>query len=349
MKILYLSNSRLSNSVNRVYIRGLEENKVDVSGHYIEKGLSGVIKAWRIIKSNRDYDLVIAGYESPWLVAVAKLGSSKPVIYNALCSIYERLIVARALASRLSFKGFYYRLIDMASFYFADRVMLETQSQINYCHKMFKVPIEKCILAWTGADDDKFRYDSSLKKFDKFTVIFRGALMPESGAEFAVEAANKLEKEGVDVIMVSNGMLKNKIDDLIGKLKPANLKLISDFLPDAELVSMMGRSHLSLGQLSNHERLDRTIPHKAYESLAMKLPYLTASNIAVLELLKPGETCIECKPADSNDLAGKILWAKNNYSEAERIAQKGYELYQRELKSDVLAQKLLESVKSVLV
>jgi glycosyltransferase involved in cell wall biosynthesis len=76
----------------------------------------------------------------------------------------------------------------------------------------------------------------------------------------------------------------------------------------------------------------------------MKLPYLTASNKGVLELLRDGETCVICEPADAESLAGKILWAKNNYPIAQKIAENGYKLYENELRSDVLAKDLLNNI-----
>lgn len=104
---------------------------------------------------------------------------------------------------------------------------------------------------------------------------------------------------------------------------------------------------MSLGQLGNHPRLIRTIPHKAYESLAMGLPYLTAANKGILELLKDGETCVVCNPADPNSLAEKILWAKNNWQELERIAERGHNLFIDKLAPQILAAELLESIKSL--
>lgn len=42
---------------------------------------------------------------------------------------------------------------------------------------------------------------------------------------------------------------------------------------------------LSLGQLSNSKRLDRTIPHKAFESGYFGTPYLTLKRNGIMEFL----------------------------------------------------------------
>ena len=106
----------------------------------------------------------------------------------------------------------------------------------------------------------------------------------------------------------------------------------------------MQKCHVSLGQLSDHPRLSRTLPHKAYESLAMKLPYLTAENAGVLELVNPGESCFVCRPADAESLAGKILWMRDNHEATEKVAEQGYKLYVNELKSDILVKELMKNI-----
>ncbi len=347
MKILYLSNSKLPHSVNNVYIKGLRENGVTVEAHQIPKGWAGFGQVKNYCRSVKDVDLMMIGYDSPWLVIFSKLFSKNKVIYNALCSVYERLIVARSLASKYSLKAFYYRILDSMSFNLADKVMLETNSQIEYCNQMFFVPRSKCIKALTGVNEDDFIYNSKIVKLGDFTTVFRGMLVPESGGEYVVRAAKKLENKGVNFVMITGGQEMSKIQRLVDKLRPSNLKVINEFMPSFELNQTMQSFHLNLGQLSSHERLKRTIPHKAFESSAMKLPYLTAANRGVLELLEDGKNCITFEPGNSDSLAEKILWAKNNPDELEKIAGNGYELFKEKLTPKILAGELLINLRSL--
>ena len=181
-------------------------------------------------------------------------------------------------------------------------------------------------------------------KADTFTVVFRGAFMPESGIENVIDAAKILEKEKIRFIILGGGIFLEKIKKLVEDARLPNLELITEFLPYEKIREIMQKCHISLGQISDHERLTRTIPHKAYESLAMRLPYLTAANIGILELLTPDKTCLTCNTADANSLVDKILWARNNYSSVEEVAKNGYELYQKELRPSILAQKLLDKI-----
>ncbi|MDP3792323.1 MAG: glycosyltransferase [bacterium] len=345
-KIIYLTCTRPDYSLNSVLIKGLRENGVEVVEFHIkDRGMSGFVKALSFYRDNfKNADAIIVGYNSQILIPLLRLFCRKKIIYNAILSEYERMIISRELTPRFSIKAFYYWLIDFIAVHLADLTTIESNHQLNFFNRIFKVSKKKLYRRFIGVDEDKFFYDPAVSKYDTFTVVFRGALQPEAGAEYVVQAAKILERENIKFIMLSGGLLLDKINKLVEELKPVNLEFRSDLLPIEELRTVMQKCHLSLGQLSNHPRLERTIPHKIYESLTMRLPYLTASNAGILELLTAGETCITCGSADAQSVAEKILWAKNNPQELERIARNGYQLYQDKLKSHILAKNLLEVV-----
>ena len=343
MRILYLSRSKMNHSVNAVYIKGLRLNGADVKEVFVRHDeFFELIKY--LVSNRKTFDSVFVGYDSPQLVILSKLFSRKKVTYNALCSVYERLIVSRAFAPPYSVKALYYWFLDFLSFNLADLTMVETDSQADYCAKFFLAPRKKFFRAWTGVDEEKFYFNPDIDKFSRFTVIFRGQFLPESGVEYAIKAAKILENEYINFIIHGGGFNADKIKKLVEDLKPKNLRMITDFLPAEELRTLMQKCHLSLGQLSDHPRLERTVPHKAFESLAMKLPYLTVSNKGVLELLKTGEVCVSCELASAESLAKKILWSKGHPQELERTAENGYLLYKDKLNSLVLAKKLLAHI-----
>ncbi len=348
-KIIYLSQTRLDYSLNSTCIKGLNKNGVELVGLYVkDKGIQGFIQALTFYRRNsNNTDAVIVGYDSSVLLVFLRLFCRKQIVYNAVLSVYERMVISRGLASKFSVKAIYYWLIDFVAVHFANLVMVESRHQADYFKKIFKISPRKVYRNWIGVDEDNFFYDPAVPKFNVFTVLFRGALMPEAGAEYAIKAAKILEGENIKFIMIGGGLLLEKTQQLINELKPRNLEHITYFVPYDKLRVIMQRCHLSLGQFSNHERLTRTIPHKAYESLAMRLPYLTVSNRGILELLTPDKTCLTCNPADAKSLAEKILWAKNNYLLVEEIAENGYKLYQGKLKSVILAKNLLNRMDGV--
>ncbi len=347
MRILYLGFGRSTHSGDGVYLKGLKENGAEVEELFYSKAKRDrYVQTVRwFISRRKKANLIIVGNTSPQLVVLVRFLTLKTIVYNALCSEYERMIVSRHLGGVFSVRAVYYWLLDFFAAHCASWIMLESRHQVVFFSRLFLVKQTKCIVAPTGVNDAVCFYDPAIRKSHKFTAVFRGRLLPEAGADIAVRAAKLLEAESVKIIMLANGMLLSAVQSLIAQLQPRNLELITDFLPDTQLRGLMLKSHISLGQLSNHPRLARTIPHKAYESLAMRLPYVTARNSGVMELLTERENCIAFKPGDAKDLADKILWARDHWEEAEMIAMNGYRLYESRLSPRILAKQLLEQLR----
>lgn len=343
MRILYLRQS--NDTVDTVYINGLRENGVEVLDMFVRPNMSGfidLIKKYRIEKNNLHF--IIAGFSSPQLVLMARLISNRKIIFNSTVSVYDRLICSRELASHISIKALYYLMLDFLASHLSYLVMVESNKQGQFFINNFKISPKRVFRAWIGVDSDKYVYNPNVMKFPNFTVVFRGMFLPESGVEYAIRAAKILENKDVKFIIIGGGSGLGEAKKLTEELHPTNLQLITDFLPQEKLNALIQGSHLVLGQLANHPRLKRTIPYKAYESLAMNLPYLTASNSAILELLTSDKTCFICNPADAESLADKILWIKDNYKFAKEVAMNGHRLYEDSLTSGILAKKLLDKM-----
>ena len=207
MKILYLSYTDVDLSLNAVYIKGLRQNGVEVLDFFPDNlGFGKYLQIGRYYFQNRKgADFIIVANNCPGLAIWMSVISRKVIIYNALCSVMERLIISRRVASRYSLKYVYYWFLDYFACKFSDLIMVESDHQLEFFRHTFKVPKNKLFLAWTGVDEDKFYYDPVTKKFDKFTVVFRGRLLPEAGGDAVVGAAKKLENEDIDFIMLAAG------------------------------------------------------------------------------------------------------------------------------------------------
>lgn len=97
------------------------------------------------------------------------------------------------------------------------------------------VPRKKLIRAWAGVDEKEFFIDKSIEKNKKFTVLFRGRFLPESGILTVVKTAKLLENEDIDFLLIGHGFLHREYRELIDKLKPKNFRLISKKISYKEL------------------------------------------------------------------------------------------------------------------
>ncbi len=329
LKICYFGNYVSDFSRNRIFQSGLKQNGAQVvECQDMSRGLTKYYRLWKKHqKIKNDYDVMIVGYPGHVVAPFAKLISSKKVVLDALCSLYEGEIISRQSSRRWSIKGLQIWLIDFLAYFFVDLVLVESEAQKKFFIKRFFVSPNKCQVVYTGADDSVFFPDPNIKKKKTFTAVFRGRFLPEAGVDVVVRAAKLLEGKGIDFLIIGGGLENKKILKLISDLKPSNLFLESRRLSDGELRAEMLSCHVSLGQFANHERLSRTIPHKAFESLALGLPYLTARSEGVSEMLTDEQNCVMTEANDPESLSNKIVFLRDNYVTNE-IAQRGFVLYQ---------------------
>ncbi len=344
MKFFYI-NTGNSYPPNKHLIDGLREN-----GHEVfelnETG-QGLGKYARVAKSyranGRFCDVVIVGYPAPVFVPLMRLISLKKVVFNAVSSQYESNIISRGSFKPQLLNALKWWLVDFVSFHLSSKVLLESNAQVDFVHKFFLVPKKKLVHAWMGVDEKEFFYDPSIKKRNTFTVLFRGRFLPESGIQTVIESAKKLESSGIKFLIIGHGFMHLEVSALMAKLAPTNIEMINEKIPSRELREQMLSCHISLGQMADHPRLARTLPCKLFETLALKLPYLTGRNAGVLELLKEDETCFAVEPNDVGDLAQKILFLKDRPELLEKVSGKGYQLYKEKLTSKYLAEEVVSA------
>lgn len=345
MKICYI-NFNLNNPRDQITLRGLRENGIIIKEIADKtpgwKKYINIAREYRAVR--KDYDLIMVGYTGSILVIFMKLLAQKKIVYNALATFYDSMIVSRQKGKIFSLSFIWYYLIDFLAFRFADKSFLECQTQKDLVVRLFRIKPDKISVHFVGTDDQQFYFDPDIPKLNQFTVVFRGAFLPEAGAEVVVLAAKELEGANIKVRIIGRGLLQRKIETLAQKLRPANVELIMEKLPIEILRNKMLECHLSLGQLADHPRVQTTIPHKVFESMSMKLPYLTGDNKGVMEIVEDNQTCFTVPPGDYHRLAQKIINLRDHPEDLERVAENAHQLYQREFTPKILAQKIIEKL-----
>src|SRR3989338_5178045 len=159
MKICYFGNFNPNYSRNRVIIRGLQENGVEVLiCHTALKGLKGL---WDLFKKHSNiknkYDILIVGYsDSRTMVPFTKLISGKKIVWDAFYSLYDSWVFDRKLVSPKSLKAGYYWLLDWLSCRLADTILLDTDAHIDYFVKTFRMEKSRFARLFIGANDEIF-------------------------------------------------------------------------------------------------------------------------------------------------------------------------------------------------
>lgn len=370
IKICYFGIYRSDFGRNQVYMNGLRQNNVEIIECHDDS--SGLKKYWRLWRKHwairKSYDYMIVGYPGHMVVPFAKMISRKPVIFDALCTLYEGEVISRGKHKFNFLAKWWINFIDQMAVKFADLILVETNAQREYFLNKFwskEIPkktwkkvskrelrkqrekemfTNKIVRVFTGADESIFYEDPAIKKHTIFTVLFRGRLLPEAGIKYVVEAAKILEQERINFLIIGGGLMEKELADQIEQVKTTNLEWIKEYLPGDELRERILECHVSLGQMSDHERLSRTIPHKAFETLSMAMPYITARTAPIEEIFTDKKDCLFVEQANAKDLALKIKELKDAPDVAANIAKAGKELYEKKLTPAILAREILNNL-----
>ena len=250
----------------------------------------GIIGIIRTILYNRDElrsaSAIVVMSPCQLIAPFAKVLLRKKLILDAGWPLTDGNL-SRGVHKRKPFSSFLLFLLDLISFHVSDKILLESQSQVIRCKKLFRVHEKKMIVRFTGLDESKFKNLESKSKLIKrleseieianksLTVIFRGKINRESGFDLILETAGLMSDLASFIFVVGPGQ-----NDLS---LPKNVHIVSE-ISNAEMQYLYQLADVSLGQISNHKRLDYTIPHKAFESAYFSKCYVTANSKGISEL-----------------------------------------------------------------
>lgn len=334
--ITELDFARTGSHIGALRLQGVQVYECTDSSPGIRKFIK-LFQQHRRIKGR--YDVLIVSTASYLAVPLARLISRKPIIFDAGWSLYEGVVISRGRYKRNPLARAYIWTIDWLAAKCADVILLETDAQIAFYCKLFNVSRVKCRRLFTGVDESKFVF-SEVQKRPEFTALFRGKWMTEAGIECAIEAARLLEGERVRLYLMSPGYVAREA-------LPSNTEVDATFYSWDELCKRMLACHVSLGQLSSHERLERTIPHKAFESLALKMPYVTARTAGVSELLTDGYDCLMTQPGSAADLAQKLRALAADPERCRQLSAHAAQTYREKCSERVLGEEFAKIIRSL--
>uniref|UniRef100_A0A7C4YGF1 Glycosyltransferase n=1 Tax=candidate division WOR-3 bacterium TaxID=2052148 RepID=A0A7C4YGF1_UNCW3 len=364
MRILYFGTYSRDYIRNRVIIKGLKKNNVEViECHYplwkgVEpriqefKGIKGLIKlAFNFLKSYiilflKSFDIVekpdfiIVGYTGHFDIPLAFIISRffrRKLVFDMFVSLYDTFVLDRKLVKNFLLKRLL-RFIDRWSMILSDKVLLDTDTHIEYLSKEFNIDKGKFIRVWIGEDPEIF-YPIGIEK-NKFNVLYFGGYIPLHGVEFIVDAARELKD--IDFTFIGRGQLYNDILKYSKGLK--NIKFI-DWMDLKELKYYISSASVSLGIFGNTDKAKRVIPNKIYEAIACKTPVLTSDTPAIREVFKHRENIYLCKIADADSIKNGILELKNSKKLREKIAENSHRLFLEKFTPEKIGKELLIELK----
>ena len=199
-------------------------------------------------------------------------------------------------------------LVDFIASHIASVVIVESNHQKQWYCKVFLLKKAKVKVVYTGLNEKDFQLPGQRndRKVDApLRVIFRGKPNPEAGLELLAEVVDVLSTENFEFLVLAPGY-KGEL-----KSSPKTTVYTQFFNDKKEIANFYIQSDLSLGQLSSDPRLHRTIPHKAFESAFLAIPYLSARNKGISEIAEANEVFF-FEPGSVDELVSKLRFLERN-------------------------------------
>lgn len=350
MKVCYFGIFDPNFTRSRVILKGLERNGVVV--HVVNdrtpswKKYSNLIKQHRALKG--DYDAMLVGFPGYFTIFLARILTTKPIIFDAYISYYDGLL------DRRSYSKFHPRAIIARIVDFFGVLCSAATLTINSEYKKFFVDVihvseRKMHILRKGADTDIFyqRPQSTNKDKNIFTVGWWGTFIPLHGVEYIVEAAELLKGQQVKIQMIGRGQLKDRTANEILKRGLTNIELLAP-VSYADLPAAIADFDLVLGLFGATPKSLRCVTNKVYEALALGKPVITEDSGANREIFTDKKDVFMIPPGDARALVDGIVQLKNDRALLATIAKSGDELFKREFTIEKIGANLVRMIQACL-
>ena len=340
-KIIFLTIGEAGYSRSWTYFNGAKKLGANVEFKKIDS--NKLIKQFLQMKHQFSKDSIfVVMSPSQYLVPFVRFFLGKNIVLDAGWSLFEGTVISRKRYGTLGSIAIKNYLIDFISSHITKKIILESNLQKTFYSKLFLVRSTKCNVLYTGIDEESFQLDNSYETPpDIFNnsriVLFRGKYNPEAGIEVLAEATKLLSKEQITFWVFCPGLPIN-IDF------SENTFISREILSKSKISKLQKSCRILLGQLAKHNRLNRTIPHKAFEAAFLATPYLTAGNKGIAELFTEGID-IECfSPGNSLALVDKIRNLIIDHDKLNKMSYSIHEKYENICNQKMLSQNFLKIV-----
>jgi len=335
MRIVFWGTYDLGKPRNRILLRGLRENEVEVvechadvwSGIEDKSQVTGwgrrfmLLLRWifaypgLIVRYLRlpKHDAVIVGYPGQVDVLVlwpfARL-RRVPVVLDAFLSLYNTVVEDRAIVGPSHPVARLLYGLEWLACRAAHRVVLDTKAHAEYFETTYRLSSRRTAAVFVGVEPEAFP-PRGAGKSDRppdapVTVLFYGQFIPLHGVETIVRAARTTGDLAVEWVLIGQGQEEAKIRRMLKDRPVKNLTWIP-WVDYGELKDWIARADICLGIFGDTGKAARVIPNKVFQVLAAGAPLITRDSPAIRELVNdetPGVCLVP--PGDPAALADAV-------------------------------------------
>ena len=219
---------------------------------------------------------------------------------------------------------FYELLLKYCSYNFSKIITASLIAKNKLIYKT-KIDREKIIVLNNFVDLKKFEFrNKNVTVFSKkkigiedgcFIIGFVGRLSEEKGVDCLIKAVSFLS-DNYKVLIVGDGILKKKLERLVGELDLKKQIIFLGYLDETRQVYPL----LNVLVAPSHSE---SFPLTVLEAQAMKIPVIVSDINAFKTLLINFKTCLFFKKNDEKDLAEKIKLINKEGKLSEKLINEG--------------------------
>ena len=315
-------------------------------GSFISANLKLILKHRKI-----DYDIMILPlWRSLLTLPLAKIISKKPILYYGYMPIYDTIVNDRKMMKENSIKAKIIYFVEKMCWRLSDMIIKESNAEINYFAKQFKVNTKKFRRVFISADESKFPPCVFKEPQEFFVVLYHGTFIPHHGTDVIINAAKLLsDKKDIIFKLCGDGITKTETYELTQKFNLKNVKFLG-WIQFEELLENIMQSDVCLGIFSDISKASYGVTNKNYQILCSQKPLITRDSPAMKEINSENEkNCILVPPNDPQKLADALIYLKNNVEKRKEIAFAGRKLFVEHLSLEVTGNQLKKYLQELLV
>ncbi|MEF8833070.1 MAG: glycosyltransferase family 4 protein [Candidatus Thermoplasmatota archaeon] len=305
-----------------------------------------IVPRIRDILSEEDYD-ILHGHSPPPLMSFFGVRNSKKKDVPFVLTYHCDLEIPQTFGPLIV--NLYERTVGTYTVSEADKIITTTTS---YGATSKAVWYEEADVIPNAVDEDRFHPSNDGSQIreelgigDKKLITYVGRIVYHKGLEYFVRAANHLEGENVQFLLVGTGDFRPELEKIIKRNGLEDKVMFAGRVSKEELPNYYAATDIFV--LPSVSRLE-AFGIVALEAMASSVPVIVSDIPGVRDVIVEGEHGLLAEPMNSEDLAGKIRTLIKNPEMAKKMGKSGRKRVEERFTWTKVAKKIEKVYESIL-
>lgn len=302
--VLWWGRSDKEYSRNQIILHLFEKLGWNISFFYPVSSAVGTLQG--ALVKERSPDLIWVPCFRQRDVGSAKFWADRwgcPVIFDPLISSYQKEVFEKNKWPPEHKSSLKLCEWEAALFHKADLVIADTRLHADFYHRSFGIDKQKITVIHVGADERMFvptAVDATQRPVE---VLFYGSFLALHGPEVILDAASMIQDDKVRWVLLGEGDTKAHLEKRAQSMSNVRFEpwIKYDRLPER-----IAQAQIVLGIFGDTPKAGMVIPNKAFQAMAMGMPFITRESDAYPEPMRSSDAIGWVPAGDPNALAACV-------------------------------------------